>query len=135
MSNSPGNERRRFHRFRFEGSVKLYSDRAMWDAELIDISLKGALTTRPADWSGKLNAMHRIELRLGDGLKISMGREFRPRHRRQHRLPLGKDRPRQLHPAETPDRAQPRRSRAPERGAVGARLNRPQLLQVIAESC
>ena len=73
MTNNSGSERRRFHRFRFEGSVKLYSDRAMWDAELIDISLKGALTTRPADWSGKLNAMHRIELRLGDGLKISMG--------------------------------------------------------------
>ena len=73
MSNSSGSERRRFQRFRFEGSVKLYSDRAMWDAELIDVSLKGALTTRPAGWSGKLNAMHRIELRLGDGLKISMG--------------------------------------------------------------
>ncbi|HQW81990.1 MAG: PilZ domain-containing protein [Rhodanobacteraceae bacterium] len=73
MSNSSDSERRRFHRFRFEGSVKLYSDRAMWDAELIDISLKGALTTRPADWSAKPNAMHRIELRIGDGLKISMG--------------------------------------------------------------
>jgi hypothetical protein len=73
MSNLKDSERRRFHRFRFEGSVKLYSDRAMWDAELVDISLKGALTTRPADWSGKLNGMHRIELRLADGVKISMG--------------------------------------------------------------
>lgn len=73
MTNQANSERRRFHRFRFEGSVKLYSDRAMWDAELIDISLKGALTTRPQEWSGKLNSMHRIELRLGDGLKISMG--------------------------------------------------------------
>lgn len=73
MPTPSDSERRRFHRFRFEGSVKLYSDRAMWDAELIDISLKGALTTRPADWSGKLNAMHRIELRLADGIKISMG--------------------------------------------------------------
>ncbi len=73
MSNPQSTERRRFRRFEFEGSVKLYSDRAMWDAELIDISLKGALTTRPADWNGKLQAMHRIELRLGDGLKISMG--------------------------------------------------------------
>ena len=73
MTSKPGSERRRFHRFRFEGSVKLYSDRAMWDAELIDISLKGALTTRPKDWSAKPNAMHRIELRLADGIKISMG--------------------------------------------------------------
>ena len=73
MTTNSGSERRRFHRFSFEGSVKLYSDRAMWDAELIDISLKGALTTRPAAWSSKLNSMHRIEVRLADGIKISMG--------------------------------------------------------------
>lgn len=73
MTTPQSNERRRFTRFDFEGSVKLYSDRAMWDSELIDISLKGALMTRPAGWNGKIGAAHRIELRLADGLKISMG--------------------------------------------------------------
>jgi len=30
-------ERRRFQRFAFEGTVKLYSDKAMWESKLADI--------------------------------------------------------------------------------------------------
>ena len=45
-------QRRRFQRFHFEGTVKLYSDKAMWESKLDDISLKGVLIEHPPGWNG-----------------------------------------------------------------------------------
>lgn len=63
---------RRFTRIDFEAEVKLYSAGAMWDTTLIDISLKGALCSRPADWDGRMDKSYRLELRLPGGSRISM---------------------------------------------------------------
>ena len=49
MSDSLGNERRRFSRFPVEGRVRLYSGSQMWSTTLIDMSLRGVLVERPAD--------------------------------------------------------------------------------------
>ena len=53
-------ERRRFQRFHFEGTVKLYSDKAMWESKLDDISLKGVLIEHPPGWNGKIGSSYRI---------------------------------------------------------------------------
>ncbi len=76
MSESLGNERRRFHRFPVEGSVTIYSGSAMWSTRLIDMSLRGVLVDRPADWSGELGSRYRLDVRLEGGVMIGMGVEL-----------------------------------------------------------
>ena len=65
--------RRRFTRFPFVGQVRLYSSGAMWETQLIDLSLRGALVRRPADFSGRQGFHYRLELRLHGNLMIAMG--------------------------------------------------------------
>jgi PilZ domain len=67
------NERRRFHRFDIEGTVRLYSDKAMWETKLVDVSLKGVLIERPKDWNGKVGGTFRMDLRIEGSVIISMG--------------------------------------------------------------
>ena len=73
QASSSGAERRRFHRFSFEGTVRLYSGTAMWETKLVDISLKGVLIERPADWNGKVGGSYRMDLRINHSVIISMG--------------------------------------------------------------
>ena len=68
-----GNERRRFRRFPIEGSVRLYSPAAMWTSTLIDLSLRGVLIERPADWTGSEGQGYRLDVRLEGGVMIAMG--------------------------------------------------------------
>lgn len=76
MSDSLGQERRRFHRFPIEGSVKLYSGTTMWSTTLIDMSLRGVLVERPDDWKADLGTRYRLDLRLEGGVIIGMGVEL-----------------------------------------------------------
>lgn len=64
---------RRFRRFDFQGQARLYSSGKMWDTEVIDVSLRGALVVRPADFDGRVGANYRLELRLQGRAVISMG--------------------------------------------------------------
>jgi len=74
MTQKPkSDERRRFQRFHFEGTVKLYSDKAMWETKLTDVSLKGVLIERPTDWNGKTGISYRMDLRINNSVIISMG--------------------------------------------------------------
>jgi hypothetical protein len=68
-----GNERRRFRRFPIEGTVRLFSPTAMWSSALIDLSLRGVLIERPADWTGTPGQRYRLDLRLEGGVMIGMG--------------------------------------------------------------
>ena len=70
---STHDERRRFHRFSFDGTVKLYSDKAMWETKLVDISLKGVLIEHPVNWNGKTGTSYRMDLRINNSVIISMG--------------------------------------------------------------
>ncbi len=76
MSDSLGNERRRFSRFPVEGRVRLYSGSQMWSTTLIDMSLRGVLVERPADWTGELGSRYRLDVRLEGGVMIGMGVEL-----------------------------------------------------------
>jgi hypothetical protein len=72
-ASSNGSERRRFQRFSFEGTVRLYSGTAMWETKLVDVSLKGVLIERPVEWHGKLGGTYRMDLRINSSVIISMG--------------------------------------------------------------
>ncbi|MEZ5465750.1 MAG: PilZ domain-containing protein [Lysobacteraceae bacterium] len=69
---SLGNERRRFRRFPVEGSVRLYSPRAMWTCELVDLCLQGCLITRPEEFDGSHGDNYRVDIRLAGGVMIGM---------------------------------------------------------------
>jgi hypothetical protein len=64
--------RRKYRRIVFDGDARLYSDRAMWQAKLLDISLRGAMIARPDGWDGQRGKTQRLELRLAAGLIISV---------------------------------------------------------------
>ncbi len=66
-------ERRRHHRFSMIASVRIYSGSAMWVAGLIDVSLRGAMVTRPEGFNGEAGSLFRIDLRLENGPIIAMG--------------------------------------------------------------
>jgi hypothetical protein len=68
---APAN-RRQFRRIAFDGEVRLYSEKAMWTSRLLDISLNGALVERPAGWEGQPGKRQRLELRVANGLIISV---------------------------------------------------------------
>ena len=73
QASSNGADRRRFHRFNFEGTVRLYSGTAMWETKLVDVSLKGVLIERPLEWNGKTGGNYRMDLRINNSVIISMG--------------------------------------------------------------
>lgn len=64
--------RRKFRRIVFDGDARVYSDRAMWQARLLDLSLRGAMIARPDGWDGQRGKTQRLELRLAAGLIISV---------------------------------------------------------------
>lgn len=47
-----GGDRRRYQRVRVAAHARLFSDAQAFPCELIDISVKGALLTRPPKWQG-----------------------------------------------------------------------------------
>lgn len=68
-----GNNRRRHRRFGLEGTVRLYSPSTMWNARLIDLSLRGALLERPDGFDGTVGTRYRLDVRLDGGVMIAMG--------------------------------------------------------------
>lgn len=67
-----GNEQRRFHRIEFEMPVTLVTDTAQWTCRLLDISLKGALLERPANFQAKHGTPFTLIIALNDEVKIKM---------------------------------------------------------------
>ena len=60
----PQSEHRRFSRIPFQAKVVLAQGQKRWETQLIDISLKGALVSRPADWTAPVGAPVNIEVRM-----------------------------------------------------------------------
>jgi hypothetical protein len=64
--------RRRFWRAAFHADVQLVAAAGTTPAELLDISLKGALVNVPPQWQGRLGDTCRIDLKLADDAGIAM---------------------------------------------------------------
>lgn len=65
-------ERRRFRRFRYSCDATLYTDEATWFCEVVDLSMKGLLVTRPGLWNGEPGDLCHVEMRLAGMISISM---------------------------------------------------------------
>ncbi|NOZ36906.1 MAG: PilZ domain-containing protein [Gammaproteobacteria bacterium] len=66
MNNPP--EQRHFTRIPFDARIRIIQpeDSQSWNSDLLDISLNGALVTRPEDWSAKMGDAIQLELQLGE---------------------------------------------------------------------
>lgn len=69
---TPAQDRRHFWRAHFSSPVQLALHHVVVEAELHDISLKGALVVVPPDWPGKLGDRCQLRLMLGPEVTISM---------------------------------------------------------------
>ena len=65
-------EQRRFTRIAFDAAAVLACGNRTWNSELIDLSLKGALIGKPADWHGSDGDRCRLMLTLDDDTSIYM---------------------------------------------------------------
>jgi hypothetical protein len=65
-------DRRRFWRATFQADVWLLHESGDIPAELIDISLRGALINVPPHWVGRVDDPCRLELTLADDAVIAM---------------------------------------------------------------
>ena len=65
-------DRRRHARVRFQANARLSSDTVYWPCQLIDVSIKGALLTRPEGWQGGAGDRSLLEITLGDGPPVEM---------------------------------------------------------------
>jgi HEPN domain-containing protein len=70
------NERRQFERLEFVSSVQLFSGTEAWTCQIIDISLKGVLFTKPHKWPGKQHDIYRLSISLTNSPSISMSIEI-----------------------------------------------------------
>ncbi len=60
-------ERRRFTRVPFAARVILSSKNGIWHGELVDVSLRGLLMSRPDNWDGTVDSACRTEISLERG--------------------------------------------------------------------
>ncbi len=65
-------DRRRFHRINFDAATTITQGDKRWTAELHDISLKGLLVIRPADWDADPASLFDVRVDLGADAKVEM---------------------------------------------------------------
>lgn len=71
--NDQTDDKRRFSRIAFDCAAEICSDNLHWPTRLIDISLKGALVERPADWQAQPGDEFMLSLTLNNsGVVIKM---------------------------------------------------------------
>lgn len=59
-------ERRIFSRIPFTGEVTVAGEHSQWIAALLDISMKGVLISRPAEWHGQPGNTYQLKINLSD---------------------------------------------------------------------
>lgn len=65
-------DRRRFQRFAFDAETELVQGPRRWPVELHDLSLKGLLVHRPADWDADPVQPFEARVRLADDAEVRM---------------------------------------------------------------
>ncbi len=65
-------DRRRFQRIDFDAATELVQGQDRWPVELHDLSLKGLLVHRPANWSADPTQPFEARIRLSDDAEVRM---------------------------------------------------------------
>ncbi len=74
---SDHDERRRFQRIDFDAPTELRQGLKRWPATLLDLSLKGLLIERPANWDADLTQDFDAIIHLGPEARVQMQVELR----------------------------------------------------------
>lgn len=77
-------EQRRFTRIPFDLCGTLIDASGTWEVALLDVSLKGALVSRPPGWNGRCDEPCALDLRLSEQVVIRM--EATVAHLDEHRV-------------------------------------------------
>jgi hypothetical protein len=81
---------RHFTRVPFDCDARLISNTHEWPTHLIDISLRGALISKPDDWSGERGDQFKLEIFLaGEDIKLFM--DVHVSHVEEDRIGFGCD--------------------------------------------
>lgn len=70
--NDTSNDRRRFQRFEFDAETELVQGQGHWPVQLHDLSFKGLLVHRPADWDADPAQPFEARIRLSDDAEVRM---------------------------------------------------------------
>ncbi len=62
METEQSNDKRHFSRIPFVTGIHLVNAEGSWNAQLIDVSLKGILATRPGGWHSKIGDRYLVEM-------------------------------------------------------------------------
>ena len=65
-------DRRRFQRFEFDAETELRQGERCWPVQLHDLSLKGLLVHRPAEWDADPAQPFEARIRLSDDAEVRM---------------------------------------------------------------
>ena len=65
-------DRRRFQRFEFDAETELVQGQRRWPVQLHDLSLRGLLVHRPADWDADPAQLFEARIRLSDDAEVRM---------------------------------------------------------------
>lgn len=77
MSQTTTEDRRRFKRIAFDALTTLTQGDQQWEVTLLDLSLKGLLMSRPADWAADPTVPFVVAITLGKDAPIAMEAELR----------------------------------------------------------
>ena len=80
-------ENRRFTRIVFSTPASLIQDNKQWLTELVDLSLKGALVLKPADWRANIGERFTLDFKL-PGSDIDICMQVHKAHERDNCLGL-----------------------------------------------
>ncbi len=64
--NNKSPEKRRFHRILFDAPCELFWQDEVYTAEVLDISLKGVLVSRPPEWAASEGEACELSIHLND---------------------------------------------------------------------
>jgi len=65
-------ERRQFHRIAFDAGTQLVQGQGSWSVRLLDLSLRGILVERPAEWDADLAQPFEARVTLADDAEVRM---------------------------------------------------------------
>jgi hypothetical protein len=70
--NTVNDDNRHFSRIHFDASAVISDGEHEWTTELLDISLKGALVKKPADWQATTGQAFNLQIKLSEDSIILM---------------------------------------------------------------
>ena len=73
-------DRRTFSRVPFTGKVTVVGNRLHWIADLLDISMKGVLMSRPKEWPDRPESAFQLKISLDDGNKATIAMDVSLAH-------------------------------------------------------